>query len=176
MRQVGVEKFGDLSNCPLRIVACDVDRQSPVVFSKENTPELAIADAVRMSVGIPLFFESKLHEGGRVGDGGLIANNPTWLFRDTERATLNFKLVSVAQKRREHKRLNAFQLFERMREMRQMSREKRNPPDVKVLIRTQGISLLRFKLNQTEKEQLFHAGYAACSEKLEEIVNIQIPM
>ena len=41
---------------PLRIIASDIDRQSPVVFSRERTPGVAVAKAVAASIGLPFFF------------------------------------------------------------------------------------------------------------------------
>jgi NTE family protein len=51
------------------------------VFSNEHTPRMPVADAVRISMSIPLFFASKRNLRGDVYvDGGLLDNYPVKLF------------------------------------------------------------------------------------------------
>lgn len=51
------------------------------VFSHEHTPRMCLADAVRISMSIPLFFAAKnSHRGDLYVDGGLLANYPVKLF------------------------------------------------------------------------------------------------
>jgi NTE family protein len=70
----------------LYIVAANVSRQRAEVFSPDHTPEVAVADAVRMSISIPLYFESLRFNGKRFGsgeyyvDGGLYDNFPVHIF------------------------------------------------------------------------------------------------
>jgi len=84
----------------LYIMATNVSRQRAEVFSADHTPEVAVADAVRMSMSIPIFFEALRFDGKKFGngdyyvDGGLYDNFPahifdhpeyagrTWTFRD----------------------------------------------------------------------------------------------
>ncbi|MFQ5848636.1 MAG: patatin-like phospholipase family protein [Candidatus Methylomirabilales bacterium] len=51
------------------------------VFSYEHTPRMCVADAVRISMSIPLFFASKRSQRGDVYvDGGVLDNYPVKLF------------------------------------------------------------------------------------------------
>lgn len=51
------------------------------VFSYEHTPDMCVADAVRMSMSIPLFFEAvKSPRGDVYVDGGVLNNYPVRLF------------------------------------------------------------------------------------------------
>jgi NTE family protein len=51
------------------------------VFSAEHTPRMCIADAVRISMSIPLFFAAKRSLRGDVYvDGGVLENYPIKLF------------------------------------------------------------------------------------------------
>ena len=93
---------------PLKIVATDYKRRRLIEFSKELTPDMAVADAVAASVSLPLVFQPKMlaypaPDGSTTEvhaiDGGLLSNFPAWLF-DAERAkrgphvpTLGFRLV-----------------------------------------------------------------------------------
>jgi hypothetical protein len=47
--------FKDLKS-DLRIIASDIDTRSAVVFSRDETPNVAVAQAVAASIAIPLFF------------------------------------------------------------------------------------------------------------------------
>jgi NTE family protein len=55
------------------------------VFSAEHTPRICIADAVRISMSIPLFFAAKRSARGDVYvDGGVLDNYPVKLFDRTK--------------------------------------------------------------------------------------------
>jgi len=79
----------------LYVVAANLSRKSTVVFSNETTPDVAVADAVRLSMSIPLFFEALRFDGKEFGkgdyfvDGGLYNNYPINLFDQPNYARLN---------------------------------------------------------------------------------------
>lgn len=81
----------------LYIVAANISRQRTEVFSAEHTPDVAVADAVRMSMSIPLFFEALRFDGSSFGDGdyyvdgGLYDNFPTHIFDKEQYATWAFR-------------------------------------------------------------------------------------
>lgn len=74
-------KFRDLY-----IVTSNLSRKQTEIFSFETTPHVAVADAVRMSMSIPLFFEAVQFDGTKFGkgdyylDGGLFDNYPLHMF------------------------------------------------------------------------------------------------
>jgi len=76
----------------LYIVAANISRQRAEVFSVLDTPDVAVADAVRMSMSIPIFFEALRFDGKSFGsgdyyvDGGLFDNFPTHIFDQPELA------------------------------------------------------------------------------------------
>jgi len=77
----------------LYIVAANVSRHRAEVFSVANTPNVAVADAVRMSMSIPIFFEALRFNGQQLGDGdyyvdgGLFDNFPMHIFDQEEFAS-----------------------------------------------------------------------------------------
>ncbi len=86
-----------LGRRPLKVVASDLSRRRPVVFSAvdENAPVLS---AVRGSMSYPFIFKPLIHNERRFVDGGLCSNLPAFVF-DTERAQdrrplIAFDLVS----------------------------------------------------------------------------------
>ncbi len=76
----------------LYIVATNLSRQRAEVFSVLDTPDVAVADAVRMSMSIPIFFEALRFDGKSFGsgdyyvDGGLFDNFPMHIFDRSELA------------------------------------------------------------------------------------------
>jgi NTE family protein len=94
--------FGDLRNPAggddsrtyrLQVIASDLTAQRMLVLPQdsaklgiEDPDELEIAEAVRMSMSIPIFFEPVLFKNPQTGDqhmivdGGLLSNYPIWLF------------------------------------------------------------------------------------------------
>jgi NTE family protein len=70
----------------LHIVAANISKYRSEVFSYETTPTVAVADAVRMSISIPFFFQALRFDGSQFGqgdyyvDGGLYDNFPIRIF------------------------------------------------------------------------------------------------
>jgi NTE family protein len=95
-----ITKFGQLVNedatkledrYRLRVIASDVTHRRMLVLPADavhlgvDPDEMLIADAVRMSMSIPIFFEPVELGGGEDGphtivDGGMLSNFPVWLF------------------------------------------------------------------------------------------------
>ncbi len=89
--------FKDLKS-DLRIIASDIDTRSAVVFSRDETPNVAVAQAVAASIAIPLFFRPvKLDIGPATRtlvDGGIVANFPAWVFNaQLRRVTVPTRVV-----------------------------------------------------------------------------------
>jgi NTE family protein len=77
---------------PLTVIAADVVRQQVKVFSRRRTPDVAVADAVRMSMSIPLFFCPVRFGGEVIVDGGVLSNFPAWAFEE-ERKTARLPIL-----------------------------------------------------------------------------------
>jgi NTE family protein len=66
----------------LYVVATNLSEQRAEIFSHEHTPGVAIQDAVRMSMSIPLYFYTVLNGQSIMADGGTIWNYPISIFDD----------------------------------------------------------------------------------------------
>ncbi|MEK6909352.1 MAG: patatin-like phospholipase family protein [Nanoarchaeota archaeon] len=66
----------------LYIIGTDVNHKAHVILSNETTPNMSIADAVQISMGIPLFFQAFNHKNSLYVDGGVYYNYPINLFDD----------------------------------------------------------------------------------------------
>ena len=90
----GKVTFGDLKDptaeapriYKLRVIASDLSARSMLVLPDDaqqlgqDPDELRIAEAVRMSMSIPVFFEPVRIGDHEIVDGGLLSNFPVWLF------------------------------------------------------------------------------------------------
>ncbi|HVG18272.1 MAG TPA: patatin-like phospholipase family protein [Blastocatellia bacterium] len=66
----------------LYVVGTDLTTRQYQVFSHESTGGVKIADAVRISMSIPLFFASRTFDNDVFVDGGVLNNYPVTLFDD----------------------------------------------------------------------------------------------
>jgi NTE family protein len=115
---IGGQTFGDIGRAgrTLRLIAADVTRREILVLPGDlssyrvagsgqpiDPQGFSVADAVRMSMSIPYFFqpiELVHHHSGQpstIVDGGVLSNFPVWLFdvedRDPLRPTFGFHLI-----------------------------------------------------------------------------------
>jgi len=79
----------------LYIAAANLSRKRTEFFSYQTTPDVSVADAVRLSMSIPMFFEAIRFDGIEFGkgdffvDGGLFDNYPIHLFDKPDFARMN---------------------------------------------------------------------------------------
>ena len=64
----------------LRVFGTDVNAHAWVEFSARTHPEVALADAARISMSIPLFFAAREFQGHVFVDGGVLINYPIGAF------------------------------------------------------------------------------------------------
>jgi predicted acylesterase/phospholipase RssA len=84
---VTFKELYELTDIELDVVAVDLKRQRPVIFNYVSTPRCPVAEAVVASTAIPLAFEWKPFglppkPVGFLADGGMMANYPTFVFKD----------------------------------------------------------------------------------------------
>ena len=66
----------------LTIVVTNLNFQHVRLFNRENTPDLVLSKAVRMSISYPMIITPVLFEGDYYGDGGEFLNYPITMFAD----------------------------------------------------------------------------------------------
>lgn len=77
--------FADLQRqtaIDLRVVATDLSTGLPTIHSVATSPDQQLAEAVRMSMSIPLFFAAVQSAGSVFVDGGAVWNYPIEIFDD----------------------------------------------------------------------------------------------
>ncbi len=187
--------FRKLGFKDLHIVTANVSKLEVAIFSAENTPDFPVADAVRMSISIPLFFEVMRYDGNVIGkgdyyvDGGVLMNYPLHIFDRPEYGekniwyenginweTLGFYLYTNAELISESKKIESFRdfishLYESYNINLQMAEIEHNPNDQKrsVKINTIGISSTDFHLSKKDQKflDLIEEGRQATLDYLE---------
>lgn len=170
--------FGELAarrEVDLRVVATDVSTHLPVVFSAAATPDMQVAEAVRMSMSIPFFFASVTYAGNLYVDGGATWNYPIEIFDDAtpNEATLGLRFESLTATPRPPAHVgNIVELAKSLYEavsMVQTDFYRRSSADLHrtVVIDDLGIQATDFGITRAQKEALLANGRKATTAYLQ---------
>lgn len=120
----GICSFGDLPRGTLKLVASDLTNGRILVLPDDlkyygiDGRTFPISRALRMSCGMPFFFEPMYLKNGTresvIVDGGVLSNFPLWIYDNGKkvRPVLGMKLSSKNEETSPHEIDNAIQLFE----------------------------------------------------------------
>ena len=160
----------------LKLVASDLTNGRIIVFPDDleryglSVDTFPIAHALRMSCGIPFFFEPVKMKNGSgetiVVDGGVLSNFPMWIFEEPdgkiERPVLGLKLSHSGEEAKGYKIDNALNLFEALfNTMKNAHDEKyisRKHEKNIIFIPVDGFSATQFDLDEETKEILMEKG------------------
>ncbi|HXG91455.1 MAG TPA: patatin-like phospholipase family protein [Blastocatellia bacterium] len=167
----------------LYVVGTNLSTRDYQVFSHESTGDVRIADAVRISMSIPLFFASRQFRGDVFVDGGVLNNYPITLF-DNEKyvsdaaniidgcvnlETLGFHLGKHITERHEINDLDDYagNLFETILDV-QDNALWNSPNDLRrtVCIDNLGIQTTDFNITTEQKLALIKQGHEATANYL----------
>lgn len=172
----GVYTFGDLPRDSLKLVASDLTNGRMIVLPDDlhkydiDANNFSVACALRMSCGIPFFFEPVTLKTGKgesiIVDGGVLSNFPLWIFDDKEgrklRPILGLKLSRRREEQCPHEIKNGLNLFEALfstmkdaHDERYISR--RHERDI-IFIPVEDYSATQFDLDEESKETLLEIG------------------
>jgi NTE family protein len=98
-KELGRKKFSDNFMIDHYVVATDMVRARPVIFSKKSFPGLRVSRAVRFSIGIPMFYAYKKFplskkEYGIMVDGNLASLTLENMFPGDEVRTLTLRIAT----------------------------------------------------------------------------------
>ncbi len=173
-------KFRDLY-----VVSTDLSRSEPQVFSHEHgeNADVPVADAVRMSMSIPLFFASVSFKKDVWVDGGVFWNYPLSLF-DTaggpNEATLGLHLDNCRDDDPDRKidSLPVYfrALFSALLDV-QTEATRDRPEDVARTVRIDnlGIGTTDFELTEAQKKALIQQGHLAVCRYLRTVAEGKTP-
>lgn len=172
----GIYSFADLPEHSLKLIASDLTNGRMIVLPDDlvkygiSPQAFPIARALRMSCGIPFFFEPvklKVGTGDFIFvDGGVLSNFPLWIFDDKKNTRkhpiLGLKLSHQKSKLQEREINNALNLFEALfstmknaHDERYISRKHENNI---IFIPVDGYSATQFELEDEAKKELIEVG------------------
>jgi len=156
----------------LHVFATDLNLQSVQEFSFETTPDTIVAEAVRASMSIPLFFKAWQFSNGKPSthiyvDGGVVYNYPITAFDDAgiNPDTLGFYLTDLTDGPTDNglkmDELNQYikSLFQTMLDAQVVDFD-RDPEVIGRTVRIDdfGISATDFDLTAAQEDQLYQSG------------------
>ena len=172
----GIVTFADIPKDSLRIVVSDISNGAIVVLPDDlpkyqcDIRTFSIARAVRMSCGIPFFFEPiKLNCNGELAymiDGGVLSNFPLWLFDQENvkkvRPIIGITLTGDRDKQPPKRIENALMMFSSLFSTMKAALDNRSisRKRVKVIffIPVKGISSADFDIDAEKKLELIQLG------------------
>lgn len=167
LERKGVKTFSDIKKCNLKVIASNLTNRQVLVFDNASL-DVEVAEAVRMSIGIPLYFQAYRYGNRLVVDGGILSNYPLWVFADAKEPTLGFKLVSrssTAVPKPPSSLIDyLISIVGTMMEARDKEDERAIGSDKTIHIPTYDIPTTNFGLSDDQKQALYGWGYLAASE------------
>lgn len=188
----GCYAFGDLPDGSLKLVASDLTNGKMIVLPDDledygyDPDKFSIAKALRMSCGIPYFFEPvrlDAPDGPIVVDGGVLSNFPLWLFENrtkNSRPVIGLKLSRSQEETPGRKIRNALQLFEALfSTMKNAHDEKyisRQHEQNIIFIPVEDYSATQFDLDEEQMEDLLLIGRSRTKQFLRSWTPYKIPL
>jgi NTE family protein len=166
----------DFKSCPiyLRVFAVDLLRQKLLQYDKDICPDLEVAEAIRRSMSIPLFFHAKVEKEALIVDGGVLANYPIDTFGDKDKlvSTIGLKLISKNELLPPSCPKNIFAYIMRIFETMQVAKERIHVKEAywakTIPIPTGKISTIKFDLTEKDKQFLWDSGFQAAEKAIKE--------
>ena len=152
----------------LTVFACNLNTKSLKIFNYEKTPNVSIADAVRCSMSIPLFFEVHQIDQNIYVDGGVFYNYPLTYF--PEETTIGVCFNSYESE--PDNKLKKGQFKKYIQSLMsclgnsQSINLKENESQLKrsIVIDSLGISAVDFDITLPQKTAMYASGLKAASE------------
>lgn len=161
---------------PLTVIAADIVRQQVKVFSRRRTPDVAVADAVRMSMSIPLFFCPVRLGEEVIVDGGVLSNFPAWAFEE-ERKTALLPILGFRLQPDDAPQPKIRSPWALVKALTDTVIRANIPLQIGHLkglrvidLPTLGVRTTDFNLEEKKKDQLYQMGYFAALAALAEII------
>ena len=171
--------FDDLieaNGLDLRVYATNLNTRHVFEFSYRKTKDVSLADAVRASISVPLFFTAVEINGQIFVDGGTVFDFPLAGYGTSEiDCTLGLAFAQssvVATEDQEDRDFGFRQPLQYIKRLAAVIQRVQSPvfalheelQQNTILIDTAGVSSLNFKLTQEEKERLIANGRRAVRE------------
>lgn len=96
-KNITFKEFYDKINKKFVVIATNLNKYRYSIFDYENTPDVKIIKAIRMSISIPFYFTYEKYNNDIHVDGALIDNYPIKLYRNNLSNVLGFKIINYGE-------------------------------------------------------------------------------
>jgi len=167
--------FNDDFSLPLQVIATDIRNRTPVIFSRETTPDVKVATAIRFSLGLPLLFGyRRFFQQGKLRiliDGSLTATIVEDNLRHVGKTLI---LKTVSRRSRHHLPEEKFTFFRYTRALLEILMHATEKELIKgdkwrdtILLYCGEIAPTRFSLSREEIRHLFEQGHVQTGRYLD---------
>ncbi len=159
----------------LKVFASDLNIMGIREFSNEKTPGVIVAESIRASMSIPLFFKAWKFPNNNPNDhiyvdGGVLYNYPITAFDDDEKTLGFFIKFEEEQSDLKYDEIIKYvkTLFNTLLSAQDIDFYKNKSEEkITVMISNLGISATDFEITEQQKEQLFNEGKKATLKYIE---------
>ncbi|AGF85114.1 phospholipase [Moumouvirus goulette] len=164
----------------LTIISTNLNYQRAIYFNKENTPDVIISHAVRMSIGYPFIMIPVLYNGDLYGDGGEFINYPITMYKNLDETIgITFANYNENNDGTLKNRIPINSLYDYIASIGiTMSRSAyiaQITPEYlsrSIIINiTENIDSMQFNLTDEQKKFLFNCGIKSVQEQINKIIN-----
>lgn len=158
----------------LKIIASDISRGEMLLLPNDldlfglNPHDFSVAEAVRLSMSIPFFFEPGHLGQSTIVDGGILSNFPLWIYDAPQYRTPRCPTfgIRLTEGRRAPRNIEGpldmlSGMFETMMVARDLYHQRTNDLGRVITVDTTGVTATQFNLTNAHKDFLYCQGYTS---------------
>lgn len=173
-KDITLKEIYDKYGKQIILTATNLNERKTYYFNKDNYPDLSLAQAVRMSMSIPLFFVPVYYQNSYWIDGGYLDNYP-FDYCDTffpRKLAIGFKLMGDAPEKYTISGWSSLMtnLIECSVAKIEKLLTKEIDDDRTVLIDTFDISTVQFDISESDIDRLIESGYSDTMANIDRII------
>lgn len=180
-RNISFKEVYDKFDVKLIIPVTHLNKRSTVYFNVEDTPDMAIVDATRISTSIPIFFEAYRFKKDYYVDGCITCNLPIEILEQYDPKMERTLAFNVINNNDIHAYREITDIIDFVNEIMNTYFYQFNQniykkfKDIIIMINTGDVSAVDFSLPNNEKIKLFRRGYQLTKERLSNLIDYSIP-
>lgn len=164
-KSITLQEVYEKTKKKLIITTVCVNTMSACYMSHETHPEMPLFLAIRMSIGIPLFYSPVKYDRYSYIDGGCIDNYPIHLFHDSLDNTLGIYLIESPNviENIDDSETYLFRIFQCFMEGVNFNSKKGYEKHT-INIHLESVSAVNYNIDEKKKTEIFNKGYTTVKE------------
>jgi NTE family protein len=169
-------------NINLNIISTNLNYQCARYFNKEDTPNMVISKAVRMSIGYPPYITPVEFEGDLYGDGGEFMNYPIILIENLDETIgISFASYNENPDGTLKRRIPINNVYDYIRSLGMtitrstyVSQIKQCHLDRSIIVNiTRNVASMELSLNEDDKKFIFECGIQAVKDQIDKLLGVK---